>query len=240
MRGKFRAGSAHFPSSGADRLHGTHSRKVARARRQRPRKSSGRRPEPDGWPQPFRNPRARMGIMSAARIVILCEDEQTACFARRFLKARGYGSHDLREEKAPVGKGSAEQWVRERFPLELRAYRAHPENALFVFTDADGMTIEDRIKTLESRCNKEGAPIRSKNESVMLMVPERNIETWLAYLRGRRSITSRPIENTTPKPIAETEPGSSMTCAASNKLREPAPSSLQHACDEFRRFERRD
>jgi len=59
----------------------------------------------------------------SVRIVLLCEDEQIACFIRPFLKNRGWTAHDIREEIAPSGQGSGEQWVRERYPQELLATR---------------------------------------------------------------------------------------------------------------------
>ncbi len=39
------------------------------------------------------------------QVVLLCEDEQLACFGRRFLKELGYKAYQLREEKPTPGKG---------------------------------------------------------------------------------------------------------------------------------------
>ncbi len=70
----------------------------------------------------------------------LCEDTQHEVFLRRFLKRRGWDTTRLRVEKAPPGRGSGEQFVRESFVPELKAFRArcHYLNlALIVMIDGD-------------------------------------------------------------------------------------------------------
>ena len=57
------------------------------------------------------------------RIVLLCEDVQHETFGRRFLKKMGWSNHQVRVLKAPGGRGSAEQFVRKRFPEELEEHR---------------------------------------------------------------------------------------------------------------------
>ena len=70
-----------------------------------------------------------MGYVSReVQIVLLCEDGQHQVFVTRFLESTGRltrkAKHRLRVEKASQGRGSAEQFVRERFPKELAAYRS--------------------------------------------------------------------------------------------------------------------
>jgi len=59
--------------------------------------------------------------MSSRRvqIVLLCEDSQHEAFVRRFLVGMGWETRGMRVEKSPSAGGSAEQWVRIRFPKEL-------------------------------------------------------------------------------------------------------------------------
>jgi len=57
------------------------------------------------------------------KIVLLCEDSQQEAFTRRFLAGMGWNTRELRVEKSPSAKGSAEQWVREKFPSEIKVYR---------------------------------------------------------------------------------------------------------------------
>lgn len=172
----------------------------------------------------------------SAKVVLLCEDEQSACFARRFLKRRGFSSHDLREQIAPPGKGSAEQWVRERLPKEVMAFREKRSLGLFVLTDADAHTVAERIETLAKKCREEHVSWREAEEPIMLIIPRRNIETWLAYLRGQ------DVDETLvyPKYAAEADcrdevRGLDEMCKR-RTLRQPAPPSLETACREFERF----
>lgn len=169
-------------------------------------------------------------------VVLLCEDEQSACFARRFLKELGYKAWQLREEKPPPGKGSGEQWVRERMPIELRAMRDAQSKALIVMTDADAMGAQARLETLRKKCLDEGVEWRRAGESVLLMIPARNIETWLAYLRGE----TVNEDDTYPKYAAESDCRDQVRALVgmcqSGSLRQPAPSSLVAACEEWKRM----
>lgn len=120
----------------------------------------------------------------SVRIVLLCEDLQLATFMRRFLKRRGWQAHEIREEIAPPGQGSGEQWVRERYPHELTAIRTRGNTALVVGTDADLLSVTERIASLDRQCQAQGVQQRTGQEPVIMVVPKRNIETWFAYLRG--------------------------------------------------------
>ena len=173
-----------------------------------------------------------------AQVVLLCEDEQSACFARRFLKRRGFSAYELREVISPTGKGSGEQFVRERFPDELRAYRDAKNTALIAITDADTMTVQDRIGTLEKQCRENQVAVRRPDEAVLMMIPGRNIETWLAYLRA----TEVNETDAYPKYAAESDCRDQVIaldemCRA-GELRQPAPPSLEAACEEWKRFPR--
>ena len=53
------------------------------------------------------------------QIVLLCEDAQHETFVRRFLSETGWETRAMRVEKAPAGRGSAEQYVRRQFPRDI-------------------------------------------------------------------------------------------------------------------------
>jgi hypothetical protein len=169
--------------------------------------------------------------------VLLCEDEQSACFARRFLKERGYKAWQLREEKPPPGKGSGEQWVRERLPLELRAMRDSQSKALIVLTDADTMSVAERAETLRRKCLDEGVAWRTADEPLVLVIPRRNIETWLAYLRGETVDET----NLYPKYAAESDCREQARelhrMCQIGSLSPPPPPSLAQACAEWTRMD---
>lgn len=169
-------------------------------------------------------------------VVLLCEDEQSACFARRFLKELGYKAWQLREEKPPLGKGSGEQWVRERMPIELRAMRDAHSKALIVMTDSDAMGAQERAETLRRKCLDEGVEWRRADEAVLLIIPARNIETWLAWLRGESVDETQTYRKYASESDCRDQARELVGMCRSGKLRQPAPSSLVTACEEWNRM----
>ena len=84
----------------------------------------------------------------SAKIVLLCEDADTDRFARRFLSHRNFKARDIHTVELPDGKHSGEQWVRTRYPAELKAIRSRQNAFLFVVVDADNRTTEARRSQL--------------------------------------------------------------------------------------------
>ncbi len=120
-------------------------------------------------------------------IVLLCEDSQQEAFTRRFLKGMGWNTREIRVEKSPSALGSAEQWVREKFPHELMAYRQRRQRAASAFIamiDADTNGVQDRINQFEGACSSMQIAFRTAGEAVAIAVPKRNIETWIHFLSG--------------------------------------------------------
>jgi hypothetical protein len=122
------------------------------------------------------------------RVVLICEDSQHEAFTRRFLAEMGWNTRELRVEKSPSASGSAEQWVRMKFPDELKIYRRRKQkaaSALIAVIDADKHTVPERIQELEDQCKARQIPFRENDEAVAIAVPKRNIETWIRYLDGQ-------------------------------------------------------
>ena len=93
----------------------------------------------------------------AAEILLLCEDRQHETFVRRFLK-RHLGprarevSRRLRVEMAHPGRGAADQYVLERFPHEVAAYRRQAgkrQTRLLVMIDGDRTGVEGRTQRFD-------------------------------------------------------------------------------------------
>jgi hypothetical protein len=173
------------------------------------------------------------------QIVLLCEDAQHEAFARRFLETQGWSTRRIRVEKASRGGGSAEQFVRERFPIELAAYRraqGRVGQALIVFIDGDSDGVAGRLAQMDAGCNTAGQPPRGAGERVAIFVPTRSIETWFAYLDGktvdeaRSSYPRLERERDCARHVEEL----ARMCSV-RRLRQPAPSSLEAACDEYHR-----
>lgn len=170
------------------------------------------------------------------QIVVLCEDNQHESFALRFLQLCGYKS--VRVEKSPKGRGSGEQWVRARYAREVGALRQAPYitgRALVVVVDEDTAVTEDRATTLAAALVAEKQSPRAPEERVIHVIPERNIETWLAYLRGETVDSTKEYAK-----LRNNERACQPMVVALKQmcdkgaLRQPAPRSLELACQEFR------
>jgi hypothetical protein len=122
-----------------------------------------------------------------AQIVLLCEDLQQEVFIRRFLSGMGWNTRSIRSVISPAAKGAGEQWVRNTFPLELRVYRQRMHRAasgLIVAIDADTKGVQDRYDELKVACRAHQVDFMQNDEAVALVIPKRNIETWIHHLNG--------------------------------------------------------
>ncbi len=177
------------------------------------------------------------------QIVLLFEDAQQEVFARRFLVAVGLGNtRRLRVEKAPRGQGSAEQFVRQRFPSELVEHRrtaASVAQVLIVILDGDNLGVDGRQAALDEECLAAGIETRRDDESVLVVVPTWNIETWIAYLDGQ---TVDEARRDYPRLDRERECQPRVVrlvaMCHNGELRMPAPPSLEAACTEYMRIAR--
>ena len=127
--------------------------------------------------------------MSGVSVILLCEDTQTDAFVRRFLKHRNFGRRDVTTFKLPAGRGSGEQWVRERYPRQLQAIRQRQGACLIVVTDADVHSTEFRRAQLDAECDEKGIP------RVQPRAPNGRRTSWPATRRSSvRSacLTGRP------------------------------------------------
>lgn len=170
------------------------------------------------------------------RLVLLCEDSQHEVFTRRFLRGMGWETRELRVERSPSARGSAEQWVRERFATELKAYRgrrSRATSALVTMIDADAGTVQDRINEMKDTCCTKQIQFRASDEAVAIAVPKRNIETWIHYLNGN------PVNEEDEYPrLDRASECQDAVDALLRQCRPPglgpdAPPSLTAACDEY-------
>lgn len=172
-----------------------------------------------------------------ARIVILCEDNQHEAFARRFLAKAGRRPRDIRVEKAQRGGGAGEQFVRERFPKEVAALgQAVVSSVLVVLIDGDTVGVHARIAALQTECDEQGVRLSTRADRVFTFVPTRSIETWLAYLSGRAVDEGEQYPRLTRERDCQVHVGVLAQMCEQDRLRQPAPSSLDAACGEYVRL----
>ena len=177
--------------------------------------------------------------MSGVKITLLCEDSQTDAFVRRFLRRRNFRRRDIRTLPLPAGNQSGEQWVREQYPDELRAIRGRKSAYLIVVIDADKETTSRRRAQLDAACDEKGVPKRQTSDPALVVVPRRNIETWLAYLGG--ATVDEDTKYRGPRHERHCDPHANRLyamCHEAQRLDEGAPPSLQEACEEYGRLRR--
>jgi hypothetical protein len=171
-------------------------------------------------------------------IVILCEDRQQEVFARHYLIQCGVPRAKIRTNTCPKGKQAGEQYVREQYPIEVKAYRSKSSFlsiALTVVTDADTLAVQERLRQLDEALQASSQPGRQINERIGLFVPKRNIETWIHYLKGNIVDEKKPYPRleceSDCKPLVE-----DLVRKCAIGLESDAPDSLQQACPELRRI----
>lgn len=173
------------------------------------------------------------------QLVILCEDLQQEVFARHFFINRGFHPRKIRVQRSPKGEGSGEQYVRQRYPQEVKAYRSrstYQSVCLAVVIDADIQTVSQRLSELDTTLESTSQQKRQLEEKIALFVPKRNIETWIYYLRGTAvdEVTAYPKLVREGDCRAEVKKLAQDICPVG--LSHDAPPSLYTACDELQRI----
>ena len=175
------------------------------------------------------------------KIKILCEDQMHEVFVRRALVNLGFHRRDflVSAVASKTEYGGGEKYVRERYPQELRILREkkHQKLVLIVVTDGDNVGVNRRFKQLQESCQDCNIPPRQKGERVAFFVPTWNIETWLAYLDGQDvDETKRYYPKLSFPSYCEPKAQNLADMCRQKQLRQPAPASLQSACDEYQRL----
>ncbi len=122
-----------------------------------------------------------------ADIIVLCEDRTHANFVCHYLKKRGFNHRQLRVRPVPHGSGSGAQFVLQGYATEVKAYRSqanHLSLALITVIDADRQEVQHIHHCLEGQLQNANIENRKTGERIALLVPKRNIETWIVYLQG--------------------------------------------------------
>ena len=173
---------------------------------------------------------------SGVRITILCEDTQQAAFARRFLEFYGVHRRELRSLVCPPGSEAASKWVVDTFPKELSEYRRRRNSqqlALIIMIDADSETAARRQAWLEQACGDAKVPGRAPDETVLYLVPRRNIETWFAFLRGEAVNEIDPYPRYDLESECQADAKRLDQVCRAGTLPGNTPESLRLACEEY-------
>jgi len=122
-----------------------------------------------------------------ANIILLIEDTNQENLLRRYLQRLGHDNRTMRPLRAPSGKGSGEQYVRESYAAEVRAIRAQltrTKACLIAMIDADAAEVDNRRQQFERALRDADEPPRGPAEPILNLIPRRNVETWILCLNA--------------------------------------------------------
>jgi hypothetical protein len=121
-----------------------------------------------------------------AFVIVLVEGKRDERFVLSYLRKLGLTERDWNVKKTASGAG--EQWVREQFPSEVKAFRnrqAKAKTKLLVMIDADTRTVQQRLGSLDQALRQAKVdPVDDPREAIARLIPKRNIETWILCENG--------------------------------------------------------
>lgn len=136
--------------------------------------------------------------VKGVQIVVLCEDSRHKTFAYNVLTKLGFKGRKIRLLSSPPSEGAAEQYVRDRYPVEVRVHRSkasHQNRALVLLVDADRFSVDERQKQLARKLEEQNQEKRSPQERIVIAVPKRTIETWISFLLGHEVDEAKSCKN---------------------------------------------
>jgi hypothetical protein len=170
-------------------------------------------------------------------VLVLAEDKCLQNFAYHYLRTLGVDTRRIRKLDLPLG-GSGEQYVREKYPEQVGFCRQRGHRNLVVAVDADLQTVETRKRQLDDHLQESRRERRTAQERIVLLVPRRNIETWILALQGR--VVNEERDYKTPRGC-DNDNAAQAARAFYTRTRQRRPSlpldSLRKAVPEIRRIE---
>ena len=126
-----------------------------------------------------------MKLSDRYQYFILCEDVQMDSFINAFLKCNGIICRKRYTIPIPAGKGCGEAFVRHKLPTEIKMLHSKNYNSIVVIAcaDADKLSVSNREKMLVDEVKKELPKWESKKEMLLIWIPKKEIETWIAFFK---------------------------------------------------------
>lgn len=173
------------------------------------------------------------------QIIVRCEDLQQRCFIYRYLLEKGFQRHAIEIENSPKGKGAATQWVLQQYPSEVKAHRSGPPTAkgLISIVDADTGAVEERKRQHDDALTEKGLARRGAADKISIVVPKRNIETWVHHLLGKPGINEDDPYPKFSREERECAPAAQeFARRCPSRMRANDLPSLRDGCDELQRI----
>ncbi|AUX40688.1 uncharacterized protein SOCE26_020890 [Sorangium cellulosum] len=125
------------------------------------------------------------------RLYVLCEDALHQRFVERLADRWGIGPRQRKIDASPKARGSAAQYVIERYTEAVRQWRVEshdPNVGLLVVIDGDEHGVARRRQQLAQRLKESKLEPIAPSDPVAIVVPTWHIETWIAWLCGHRPV----------------------------------------------------
>jgi hypothetical protein len=133
-------------------------------------------------------------MAKVCKIVLVCEGRRDSAFARGFLERSGnWRILDRRNQR-----GSGHSWVRTQFVEEVATLARFAEGwGVLGLLDEDGQGPLARENEIEDDLRARKLGPLSAGEGRCLLLPTRNLETWLYWLKSRQNGAVVSLNETT-------------------------------------------
>jgi len=127
-------------------------------------------------------------------IILVCEGWRDSAFARGFLESSG--NRKIYPRVNP--RGSGHSWVKSQFVEEVANLARFSEGrGVLGLLDEDGQGISEREEEIAEALRQQNLEPLSATNGRCLLLPTRNLETWLYWLRFHQDGRSVPIDEAT-------------------------------------------
>ncbi len=130
------------------------------------------------------------------KIILVCEGWRDSAFARGFLVEAGVGRRSIEPRTNPGGSGH--DWVKTQFIEEVANLDRFSEGrGVLGLLDEDGQGVSTRQQEIADRLKAHGLGSLAPNDGRCLLLPARNLETWLYWLTGQKNGLLVVVDETT-------------------------------------------
>ena len=146
-----------------------------------------------------------MKLSDKYHYTVLCEDAQTRTFVLQFLKIQGITVRRIRVNMSPAGQSCGSEFIRQQYPTEMNllARKNYLRLTLIVVSDADMMSVEERIRFIESK--SDNTDFDREKEPIIFWIPKRQIENWIHFFRNGNTDENTDYRHTGKPEMCKTE-----------------------------------
>ena len=131
-----------------------------------------------------------------SKIILVHEGWRDSAFARGFLGAAGIDGRVI--DPRPNPGGSGHDWVKNQFAAEVANLMRFSEGrGVLGLLDEDGKGVAELEHEVEEVLKARSLPPISAQQGRCLLLPTRNLETWLYWLTSQRRGSAMEVDEVT-------------------------------------------